>query len=69
MNVDKYGVICNQELVKRIDKLAEQFDNIVEDLKLDPVETRVAQCVLVSTVGFLAASRSVKMRIKDNESK
>ncbi len=69
MIVDKYGVICNPELVERLDKLAEEFDKIVQELGLCPLEAKVAQSVLMSSTGFLIASRSIKMRIKDNESK
>lgn len=61
--VDKYGVICDTRLVEGLDNLAQQFDKLVEDLT--PKDARVAQCVLMSSVGFLISSRSVKERIKD----
>lgn len=61
--VDKYGVICDPRLVEGLDNLAKQFDKLVEDLTLR--DACVAQCVLMSSIGFLIASRSVKERIKD----
>lgn len=63
--INKYGHITCGELMGKLDDLSNQFSALLEGL--EPLEIRAAQLVMLSNIGFKAATAVLRIQFDDSK--